>query len=793
LPLLSRLGVAWIVGIALARWLNLPWPVVAVASLPFLGVLFLYRDTPRAQIWAVLGLALLAGAWRFAFFQPAFDATHVAFYNDDPEPVTLTGLVVDEPDVRDYYIDLRFRVETLQRNDVNQLVDGLVLVRAPRYPERFYGDRLIVTGKLETPPIFEGFSYKDYLGRFGIHSMVRRPQIELVESKQGSPLWSALSTFKAHASQTINHSLPEPYASLLNGILLGVGTGIPRDLYEDFSLTGTSHILVISGSNISLIAGIFLLLGQRAFGKRLALPLAIAGIILYTFLVGADAAVSRAAIMGILWVLAIWVGRPALAINSLIFSGIILTLVNPLTLWDVGFQLSFMATLGLIVLVPPLERVTFKLLQGYLKTEHVGLAMALFSELLIVTLAAQISTGPLIVYNFGRLSLVSLLTNLLILPAQPPIMILGGIATLAGTLWLPLGQFIGWLVYLPLAWTVWIVELTARLPYASLNLGSFPFWLVILLYAVLAAGIWWAKQRTAKDEALPRFVLPAIGSLETRLVLGGTAVITLVLWLAVSMLPDGRLHVAFLDVGQGDAIFITTPRGQQILVDGGPASSAVLAGIGSAMPFWDRSLDVVVNTHPDDDHLAGLLGVLERYQVSQVILSDVGDDKPLYAAWQKALVGEGATVTRAQAGMRLALGDGIEVEVLHPGAVPAGQVLNDHSVVLRLTDGRVSFLLTGDIQADVEQELVESGRPLAATVLKVAHHGSITSSTPAWLAAVDPQVAVISVGAGNHFGHPSPEVLQRYAAAGIPVLRTDQAGSVEFVTDGQRLWVETTH
>jgi competence protein ComEC len=199
---------------------------------------------------------------------------------------------------------------------------------------------------------------------------------------------------------------------------------------------------------------------------------------------------------------------------------------------------------------------------------------------------------------------------------------------------------------------------------------------------------------------------------------------------------------------------------------------------------------VVVNTHPDDDHLAGLLAVLERYQVGQVILPDVGTDTPLYAAWQKALAGEGAAVTQARAGMRLALGDGVEVEVLHPGAVPAGELLNDHSVVLRLTDGRVSFLLAGDIEADVEQELVESGSLLAATVLKVPHHGSITSSSLSWLAAVKPQVAVISVGADNRFGHPAAEVLRRYVEAGIPVLRTDQVGSVEFVTDGERLWVQ---
>ena len=179
-----------------------------------------------------------------------------------------------------------------------------------------------------------------------------------------------------------------------------------------------------------------------------------------------------------------------MALKSLLVSAIVLSLINPLILWDVGFQLSFVATLGLIVLVPPLERTTFDLLQRRLRTEHIGLTMALLSELLIITLAAQIITGPLIIYHFGRFSLVSLLSNLAILPVQPPIMGLGALATLLGMVSLPLGQLAGWLVWLPLSWSVWIVELTARLPYASLELGTFPSWLLALIYVAMAAGIW---------------------------------------------------------------------------------------------------------------------------------------------------------------------------------------------------------------------------------------------------------------------------------------------------------------
>ncbi len=790
MPLLARLSIAWIIGIALAWWLNLPWPVLITASLPAWGGLFLYRHIPHLRSWALLGLMFVIGAIRFTFSQPTIDENQVAFYNDTSIPVTITGIVVDEPDIRDSYINLRLQTESLQSETTTQPVEGLVLVRASRYPERFYGDRLAITGELETPPVFTDFNYKDYLARFGIHAMIRRPRIELIESDQGNPFWAAILTFKVRASQTINHILSEPQASLLNGILLGVETSIPRTLYEQFNLTGTSHVIVISGSNIALIAGIFLLLGQHIIGKRYAPPLAIVGVIVYTFLVGADAAVSRAAVMGITFLVSIWVGRQNLAINALFFSALILTIINPLILWDVSFQLSFMATLGLIVLVPPLERITFGFLQRRLKIKQVGLAMALLSELLIITLAAQIITGPLVVYHFGRFSLVSLLSNLLILPVQPLIMIVGGIATLAGMIWLPLGQVLGWLVWLPLTWTVWIVEQTANIPFASLDLGTFPFWLVMLLYAALGAGVWWATREEKKFR--PRFTLPEIGSLKTRLWVGGVSVTALLIWLAVWSLPDGKLHVAVLDVGQGDAILITLPDGRQLLIDGGPSATELNWRLGQEMPFFDKTLEMVVNTHPDADHLGGLVSLPDRYQIEQALVSDVEGRSQLYQQWETELVEDQLTPVIAQAGTQLALGEGVSATILSPGPITANIVEpNNHSIVLYLQFGQISFLLSGDIEDSVERRLVQANIPLNATVLKSPHHGSKSSSSEAFLNAINPQVVVISVGQDNRFGHPSPEVLERYAAHGLPVLRTDQHGTIEFITDGQRLWIET--
>jgi competence protein ComEC len=258
------------------------------------------------------------------------------------------------------------------------------------------------------------------------------------------------------------------------------------------------------------------------------------------------------------------------------------------------------------------------------------------------------------------------------------------------------------------------------------------------------------------------------------------ACIVAVAWIALCGLPDGKLHVWFLDVGQGDAILIETPEGHQILIDGGPSPSALAAELGAVMPFWDRSLDLVVMTHPDSDHAAGLIPVFERYTVAAA-LDGVADGDSSAAAWIDA-----TAMVRRQTAMRGALivAGGARLAVLHP-AFPQGvsEISNDDSVVLRLEYGATSVLLTGDAQEAAEEELLASGLPLRADVLKVAHHGSNGSTSARFLSDVQPRMAVISVGPENRFGHPAPELLERLQ--GIDILRTDQRGRIELVSDGK--------
>jgi competence protein ComEC len=255
------------------------------------------------------------------------------------------------------------------------------------------------------------------------------------------------------------------------------------------------------------------------------------------------------------------------------------------------------------------------------------------------------------------------------------------------------------------------------------------------------------------------------------------------IWLSLRGMPDGRLHVYFLDVGQGDAIFIHAPDGRQILVDGGPSPNALLDELGDIMPFWDRSLDLVVLTHPDSDHMNGLLAAPARYHIKQVLDTGFTLQSADAIAWNDALAERSVARIPADQGLRLLVGDVI-LTVLSPAAGADSPSAGDNaaSIVLRLDYGRTSVLLTGDASTAVEAEMLAEALPLDADILKAGHHGSADSSSEAFLAAVSPEIAVIQVGADNTFGHPAPAVLDRLQ--GVEVLRTDQDGRVEAISDG---------
>jgi competence protein ComEC len=325
---------------------------------------------------------------------------------------------------------------------------------------------------------------------------------------------------------------------------------------------------------------------------------------------------------------------------------------------------------------------------------------------------------------------------------------------------------------------------------------------VISYYSVAATAVLLSRNMDRLNSLISRMAearpgtvkaLHPAGKLPLKAATIALAAIALLVCIAAATMPDDNLHVGSLDVGEGDAILIQ--QGScQLLVDGGPGTRAVALELGERMPFWDRTIELVVLTHHHQDHLAGLVEVLQRYEVRQVLQPALGDDSPLYERWLSLIEENDIESTTARTGQNITLGEGTSLRVLSPAPdyFLGGQYDPDNgSVVLHLSRGKVSFLLTGDIMADMERELIRRRACPATMVLKVAHHGSDTSTISEFLSVADPTAAIISCGEENRHGHPSEEVMDRLAARLDPKLiyRTDLHGTVEFTTDGERLWV----
>jgi competence protein ComEC len=797
---LIYLSGAWLAGIYLGSKLTLPPVLIFIGLLPLI-LLFFFREKRKAIILAAVCLiAFFGGALCFQASLPPQDESHLQFYND--QEVEIKGMVNTDPEVRDKATHIHLSATAIKQDNGWQEVSGDTLLFVPRYPTYEYGDVLQVKGKLETPPQLDDFDYKGYLAHQGIHAIMLYPEIEILDTGKGFKPLEWVYSLRSRLSQTLTQVVPEPQASLAQGIILGIRYNIPTSIKTDFARTGTAHLLAISGLHLSIMAGILLSIGLWLFGKRryIYIWLALGTIWLYALLTGMNPPVVRGAIMASLFLSAELVGRQRTAITSLAFAAAIMVGINPQILWDAAFQLSFLAMAGLIFIAPPLMSLGRKAVNATIGEEGIGVSLAnIVTDSFSVTLAATIAVWPVIAHYFGIVSLVGPIATFLALPTLPGIIVAGAVAGLIGLVFLPIAQAIGWLAWLFASYMLLIVKGFASLPVSATEVGSIGTPLIVVYYSVIALAIWLGSNRKRLPQASSRVKSGAskstdfVSRLPKRWVIPPLLIVAILTSVTAATMPDDELRVSFLDVGQGDAILIQKGN-QQVLVDGGPSPQAITLELGNRMPFWDRTIELVVLTHTHSDHLTGLVEVLQRYQVEQVLYPDSDDESPLYKEWLVLIEEKDIKCTIAQAGQEINLGDGVIVKALHPGTpllTGTGSDINNNSVVLRLSTGRVSFLLAADIEQEAEFELIAQRADLSSTVLKVGHSGSATSTTPEFLAAASPQVAVISVGEDNRFGHPSTEVVERLEEklGADNIFRTDEGGTIEFTTDGERLWV----
>ncbi len=790
---LIYLSCAWVAGIFLGSKFNLPLAFVSIGLIP-LPLLFLARQHRKLIILTSLCLIIfLSGAFRFQSSLPPDDESCLQFYNDRGT-VEVKGLLDRDPEVRDKTTRLRLSAREIKSDGEWQEVSGTTLLFVPRYPVYSYGDMLQVRGELETPPQLDDFDYKDYLAHQEIYSIMLYPQIEILETGKGFKPLEWVYSLRNSLSQTLAEVLPEPPASLAQGIILGMRGNIPSSVKADFVHTGTAHLLAISGLHLSIVAGILLSLGIWLFGKKnyIYIWLALGAIWLYALLTGMHAPIVRAAIMASLFLTADLLGRQRSAITALAFAAAIMVGISPQVLWTASFQMSFTAMAGLIFVFPLIQSLGRKAVNAILGEGGAAVSAANFiTDSFSVSLGAIIAVWPLIAYYFGIISWVAPLATFFALPALPGIILTGTLAGVLGLIALPVAQAIAWLAWLFASYMLLVVKVFADIsPIAE---GSVDTTLIWVYYSALALVVWLINNRKKLVKLMPE-AANFVSNLPRKWVIPPLLVVAILVSVTAATMPDDNLHVSFLDVGQGDAILIQ--RGsQQILVDGGPSPQAIALALGRKMPFWDRTIELVVLTHPSADHVTGLVEVLNRYKVRQVLYPDLEFKSDIYDEWLRLLEERDIKYTFAQAGQQIDFGTEVMIEVLNPQTPPLTGTESDidnNGMVLHLSMGEVSFLLTADIMWEAEFELVTRRASLTSTVLKVAHHGSTTSTTAEFLAVVNPRLAVISVGEDNPFGHPSDEVVDRLKQklGRENIYRTDEYATIEFVTDGVRLWVK---
>ncbi|MBI2886660.1 MAG: ComEC/Rec2 family competence protein [Chloroflexi bacterium] len=794
--LLTALCLAWLAGIAVG--LTSAAPDAAWASLVGLAALLVAttRSRPRVAGGCLLAVALALGAFRAQAHQQTLAVDPLEGLRGQGV-VRLRGLVAREPEVGDVTARWAFQVAAARSPGAQGWQDqaGLVLVYSRWLPPVRYGQELELRGKLEAPPRLDNFAYDEYLARQGIRAVMRYPAVSVLAEDRGNPAVAQALALRGRLAESLQRALPEPQGALAQGILLGLRGAIPRGIEEDFRRTATTHILAISGHNLSVVAGLLAAAGAWLLGRRhrayfIAMLLALWG---YAALTGLAPSVVRAAIMASMVLAAGLAGRQPFAPSALLLAAGVMTLVDPGLLRDIGFQLSFGAMAGILFASPLLAPLGSRLLAERTPAPWVVETLGRYVGPAVAALmGASLTTVPIQAFHFQSVPLMALPATLFALPALPGVL-LGAFATaVVGLLAPPLATVPAAVTWAFGSYMLGVVHWWAQAPAASVSTPATPAFLAWAYGVFLAGALWaghrWAKRLDPVSTPAPRpatdpvrSALPTLGAL---LLPGAAALLTLanlLVWRQLLLPVEPAVHVRFLDVGQGDATLVETAAGQRVLIDGGPSPAALLDALGRRMPQWERRLDLVVLTHPQRDHITGLLAALQRYQVGAALESGQPGEGADYREWERLLRERGVRRVQVAAGARIQLSDAV-IEVLHPSPRTlrafAGRP-NEASLVLRLEAYGQSVLLPGDIERGGEAALLALQPALTSSMLKLPHHGSKTSSSQGFLDAVAPLAAVVSVGKDNSFGHPSREVLERLGD--LPVLRTDLDGSVELV------------
>lgn len=591
-----------------------------------------------------------------------------------------------------------------------------------------------------------GFDYRRYLNSKNIYGIITISEEKIDLLYEGR--LDFITKIKYKIEETFSKFLPNNYAGIINGMLNGDTKNVSKDVLENFKNSGVTHLLAVSGSNIAYIVVFLTIAFNKIFGRHFSYYIILASIVVFIFVSGASASVVRAGIMAILNIGATLLSKKSNTLNNIYISALFLLCVNPLTVYDVGFILSFVGTFGIVVLSPKINSFVYK----YIKRKNIA-------ETIGVTLSAQIMLTPIMMYYFNTFSLLSLITNFLVIPISGFLTLLGFIAVLIGVINMRLAQVACYSIYTLTYFMLKITSIFGNIKWANILAPTPKLWMMVFYYLII-----FLKIRPIKNRRKVYRVMFGL----------------IIIYIILSNLPRNYIKLNMIDVGQGDSIYIETTKKKAILIDGGGTEGSDYdVGENILLPYLLNKgkmvIDLIIVSHPHEDHIEGVLTVVEKLKVKEVIISENVEDTELTDKLIRLCQKRNTKVLKVSKRDTFFV-DGIEFSVLHPNKKEDSANLNNMSLLIKMEYAGVKALFTGDLESEKEEKIKTN---IKADILKVGHHGSTTSSSENFIKKVSPQIALISVGKDNSYGHPSIKILNRLKDIGARICRTDTDGEIK--------------
>ena len=675
---------------------------------------------------------------------------YLEIYKDDKSIISATAVVIKGPSEGEY----NYKYTVKARTGKYKNKKFIVYINKKNKKLLEYGDLIEIKGEYSAPEVarnYKGFDYSQYLKTLNIYGTIKVEESKIINKNQLSPILISINNIKEKMIDNANRNMPKRTANLLLGILIGERDNIQEDIIESFRTANLSHILAVSGAHTSyIILGITYLISKSKTPKRIGYIITIINLLIFIIITGASYSVVRACIMAIVVIGAKICYRKENFFTSICISLIIILIQNPFAINDIGLKLSFMGTAGIVIFNKSITNFFIKL---KIKQK--------IAEALSVTFSAQLMIMPITILNFNTISLTFFISNILASPLLGIIIIFGFISIFISSILNPISKILFLILHIFLELLILVSKVTEKIPGSSILVKTPNILFAIVYYILILFFNYFFVIKQNPTRRFHKKIIKIITIKNIKNAFKVIAVVFLIMLLLTRIVRiiNPTLKIYFIDVGQGDSTLIVTPKNKKILIDGGEGKTNVL--FQYLLNRRINKIDYIIISHFDSDHCNGLIEIIEKMRVENIVMSKQSKESEEYKKILEIIKQKNIKVSSVKAEDKIIIEKNLYTKILNPAEKFEFQDLNNNAIVAKLVYKNFSMLFTGDIEKAEENLAKKYKNELKSTILKVAHHGSKTSTSEEFLKYVEPQIALIGVGENNKFGHPNQITIEK--------------------------------